>query len=244
MDKYWKVGELAELTGLTIRTLRYYDQIKLFSPSDHSESGHRLYNKPDLSKLQQILSLKQLGLSLEDIHAVLNGSASYSLPEVLEIQITRMKEDISKQQILLKELESVWSLCQNKGSLSGEDLTNLLGVMKMNQENYFTKEQLDKMKNEYGKIDAETLKKREQDFNAILEKLRIHMQKGTPTTDSNVQDLARQWSELANAFTANEPNLQKAAEKFHMENPGNDLQYGMDAEIYQYIGRALKVKES
>lgn len=240
MTKYWKVGELAELTGLTVRTLRFYDQIQLFSPSDHSESGHQLYNKSNLSKLQQILSLKQLGLSLEDIHSVLNGSTNYSLPEVLGIQITRIKEGITKQQILLKELESVWTLCQNKWSLTGENLTNLLGAMKMNQENYFTKEQLNKMKKEYGSIDVETLRKREQDFNMILEKLHDHMQKGTPATDKNVQELAKQWNKIANSFSANDPDLKKAAEKFHGENPGNDLQYGVDTEIYQYINKALQ----
>lgn len=66
MKRHWKVGELAKLTGLTIRTLRFYDQIGLFSPSAHSDSGHRLYNEADLSRLQQILSLKELGLSLEE----------------------------------------------------------------------------------------------------------------------------------------------------------------------------------
>jgi DNA-binding transcriptional MerR regulator len=71
MKRQWKVGELANLTGLIVRTLRYYDQIGLFSPSDRSESGHRLYNKSDLSRLQKILSLKQIGLSLEDVQSVL-----------------------------------------------------------------------------------------------------------------------------------------------------------------------------
>ncbi|MFP3361090.1 MerR family DNA-binding transcriptional regulator, partial [Planococcus sp. SIMBA_143] len=54
MKEHWKVGEVAELAGLTIRTLRYYDQICLFSPSQYTESGHRLYTKEDLVRLQPI----------------------------------------------------------------------------------------------------------------------------------------------------------------------------------------------
>lgn len=240
MKRQWKVGELAKLTGLTVRTLRYYDQIELFIPSDHSESGHRLYNEADLSKLQKILSLKQIGLSLEDVQSVLAGSNSYSASEVLSIQITRLKEDIKVQQNLLNELENVLVFTRNKQPLSSEDLTKLLGAMKMNQEKYFTKEQLNKMKKEYENTDAEKLRKGEQEFNTTVEKIRDHMEKGTPATNKSVQELAQQWSELVNSFTANDPELQKAAEKFHAENPGNDLQHGVDAEIYQYIGRALQ----
>jgi DNA-binding transcriptional MerR regulator len=240
MKRHWKVGELAKLTGLTVRTLRYYDQIGLFSPSDHSETGHRLYNKSDLSKLQQILALKQIGLSLEDVQSVIASGNNYSVSEVISIQINRLKEDFQIQQNLLNELENVSILFRNKQPLSVEDLTKLLGAMKMNQEKYFTKEQLDHMKKQYENTDAETLKKSEQDFNVVLEKLRVHMQKGTPSKDKNVQALAQQWNKIANSFTNNNPEIQKAAEKYHAENPGNELQHGVDAEIYQYIGKALQ----
>ncbi len=67
----WKVGELAKLTGLSIRTLRYYDQIGLFYPSDYSKRGFRLYNESDLSRLQQIPALKELELKLEEVKSVL-----------------------------------------------------------------------------------------------------------------------------------------------------------------------------
>ncbi|WP_258959220.1 MerR family transcriptional regulator [Paenibacillus tyrfis] len=53
--------------------MRYYDQIGLFSPSEYTEAGHRRYNQADLLRLQQILSLKELGLSLEEIRSALAG---------------------------------------------------------------------------------------------------------------------------------------------------------------------------
>jgi DNA-binding transcriptional MerR regulator len=60
-----KVGELAKRTGLTIRTLHHYDEIGLVKPSSHTESGHRLYTAGDLARLQQVLSLRQIGFSLD-----------------------------------------------------------------------------------------------------------------------------------------------------------------------------------
>ena len=61
----WKIGELAKRTGITVRTLHHYDQIDLLVPSMHSDAGHRLYSATDIARLQQILSLKQLGFHLE-----------------------------------------------------------------------------------------------------------------------------------------------------------------------------------
>lgn len=65
--KLFTTGEFAKKAGVTIRTLRYYDKIGLLVPSSHNELGHRLYSKEDFGKLQKILTLKFIGLSLEDI---------------------------------------------------------------------------------------------------------------------------------------------------------------------------------
>ncbi|WP_248927773.1 MerR family transcriptional regulator [Paenibacillus hamazuiensis] len=141
MKRLWKVGELAKLTGLTIRTLRFYDQIGLFSPSAHSDSGHRLYNEADLARLQQILSLKELGLSLDEVKSVLNGER-YSPLEIVSLQIARLKENIRMEQKLLAELEHVSSLMQLKQPVTVEDFTKLLEVMKKSHEKYIIERQM------------------------------------------------------------------------------------------------------
>ncbi|WP_411552552.1 MerR family transcriptional regulator [Paenibacillus lautus] len=130
MKRHWKVGDLAKLTGLTVRTLRFYDQIGLFSPSGQTESGHRLYNELDLSRLHQILSLKELGLSLEEIKSALNGERISPL-EIVELQIDQIKEQIKRQQKLLEQLRYVSKLMQGKAELTVEDFTGLLQAMKM-----------------------------------------------------------------------------------------------------------------
>lgn len=133
MKRYWKVGDLAKLTGLTVRTLRFYDQIGLFSPSGQTESGHRLYNESDMSRLQQILSLKELGLSLEEVKSVLAGE-QYEPLEIVTMQIARIKEQIKLQHKLLEQLEHVSKLMQGKAPLTVEDFTSLLQAMKMRHE--------------------------------------------------------------------------------------------------------------
>jgi DNA-binding transcriptional MerR regulator len=67
-----KVGDLARRTGLTVRTLHHYDAIGLLKPSLHSEAGYRLYTAGDIARLQQVLSLRQLGFSLDEVRDCLD----------------------------------------------------------------------------------------------------------------------------------------------------------------------------
>ena len=69
----WKVGELASETGLSVRALRHYDQIGLLKPSSESEGGHRIYSTRDVEKLQKIMTLKQLGFSLDKIKVAIRA---------------------------------------------------------------------------------------------------------------------------------------------------------------------------
>src|SRR6185369_11825018 len=95
-QKSWKVGELAKQTGLTIRTLHYYDEIGLLSPSFYTDSGHRQYVRKDLIRLQQIMSLRQLGFSLDEIHDCLNRK-DFSPRNVILLHIERLKGQIKLQ---------------------------------------------------------------------------------------------------------------------------------------------------
>ena len=65
------ISQVAELAGISIRTLQYYDEIGLLKPSELTLSGYRLYNDEALQKLQQILFFKELGFKLKDIREIL-----------------------------------------------------------------------------------------------------------------------------------------------------------------------------
>ncbi|CAM4086405.1 MerR family transcriptional regulator [Lederbergia lenta] len=70
------IGEFMQKSGVSIRTLRYYDSIDLLKPSDYTEGGHRLYSKKDLAMLQKIKSLQFLNFSLKDIKNKLQNNAA------------------------------------------------------------------------------------------------------------------------------------------------------------------------
>lgn len=242
MKEYWKVGEVAELAGLTIRTLRYYDQICLFSPSQYTESGHRLYTKADLVRLQPILSLKQMGMSLEEIQLLLSNPEEQTVAEILQTQISRVKKEIEVQQKLVAELENALSAARSNRTMSIPELTKLMEALKMNKEKYFSKQQLDTMESRYENADKQLLKQAEQEFNDLIKEIRLEKEKGASASDEKVQDLAKKWNDIVNAFSEDDRTFRKQAEHFHAENPGNELQYEIDGELYQFINQALNHK--
>ena len=67
------ISQVAKLTGISIRTLQYYDEIDLLKPSELTSSGYRLYDENALQTLQQILFFKELGFSLKEIKEILEN---------------------------------------------------------------------------------------------------------------------------------------------------------------------------
>lgn len=77
-----KIHEVAKLTGVTVRTLHYYDHIGLLKPSEVMDTGYRVYNRESLELLQQILFFRELGFPLLEIKNIMN-SPGYSRKEAL-----------------------------------------------------------------------------------------------------------------------------------------------------------------
>ncbi|MER7073292.1 MerR family transcriptional regulator [Terrabacter sp. NPDC000476] len=69
----WTVGQVAELVGVTVRTLHHYDEIGLVVPSERSRAGYRLYTDGDLARLQQVVVYRRLEMPLEQIATLLGG---------------------------------------------------------------------------------------------------------------------------------------------------------------------------
>ncbi|MDF2716068.1 MAG: transcriptional regulator, MerR family [Paenibacillus sp.] len=78
MDSLISIGQLSSSIGVSIRTIRYYEEVDILKPAKTTESNYRYYGRDEIEKLQLILFLKNLGFSLQTIKAVLteDGQAS------------------------------------------------------------------------------------------------------------------------------------------------------------------------
>jgi DNA-binding transcriptional MerR regulator len=91
------IGALAELSGVTLRTLRYYEELDLISPSKRSQGRYRLYHPRTLKRVRAVLALQDLNYSLEDIQGVLGAASTSLLLQVKPERLTASKESLSKQ---------------------------------------------------------------------------------------------------------------------------------------------------
>ena len=103
------VKEVSKLTGVSIRTLHYYDEIGLLSPTSITEAGYRLYDDTALERLQHIMLFRELQFPLKDIKEIINGS-NFDRNKALEQQIqllTLKKEHIENLIIFARGIQGV-----------------------------------------------------------------------------------------------------------------------------------------
>ncbi len=105
------IGEISNITGLSIRTLRYYDEIGLLKPDEVTQAGYRLYNEEAESRIQSILLFRELRFSLKEIAEILD-SPDFDLKKAIDDRIKLL--EIEKKRI--DELISYAREIQKKGA--------------------------------------------------------------------------------------------------------------------------------
>src|SRR6185437_10922928 len=104
----FRIQEFAKLGGVTVRALHHYDRLKLLSPAHRLERGYRLYCHEDLGRLERILVLRYLGLSLREIAALLNnagGQGAEQLAVTLQRQLAILRERRDGLDRILRAIE-------------------------------------------------------------------------------------------------------------------------------------------
>ena len=126
-DGYMKVGELAKMAGITVRTLQYYDKEGLLTPSAESEGGFRLYNDNDVAKLAQILLMKQLGFGLADIKKRI---PLLETPVGVVDVLTEHRAEIRKKiDSLMESLDVVEGMTAEISQMDTVDYKRLFGIL-------------------------------------------------------------------------------------------------------------------
>ena len=235
--RLWKVGELAKQTGLTVRALHHYDEIGLLSPSRRSAAGYRLYDGDDIARLLQILSLRQLGFSLEEIGACL-AKPEFSLPRVLELHVSRLREGIELQRRLCSRLETVAGRLRSSEVVSVEDFLETMEAMNM-FEKYYTQEQLQQLEERRKMLGEDRIREVEQEWPRLIAEVRAEMEKGTDPASETMQRLSKRWMELVQMFTGGDPGIAESLKKLYQGEPSAQQRSGLDPEVMGYVQQAV-----
>ncbi|WP_159882097.1 MerR family transcriptional regulator [Paenibacillus puerhi] len=110
-----KVKEVADLVGISVRTLHHYDEIGLLVPDGTTEAGYRVYSDDNLELLQQILFYRELGFSLKSIKAIVN-SAGFDRQKALEMHRSMLLEKRRRLDDILATVEQ--TIRHTKGEIS------------------------------------------------------------------------------------------------------------------------------
>lgn len=233
-----KVGELAKRTGVSVRTLHYYDEIGLLQPSRFTASKHRVYGPDELVRLQQIKSLRQLGFSLDEIRACLDTDA-FSPKRVLGLHVSRLKDQIHQQTRLVSLLEMLAASFSSKETAPADDFIKAIEAMTM-LDNTFTPNELQELRDRGEKLGAEHIRGVEAEWPMLIGQVRAEMLQGTDPANQRMRPLATRWRELVREFSgANAAIEQKVRARFAAE-PKLMERSGLDPEIFAYVCRAIR----
>lgn len=153
----YQIKKLAELAGVTTRTLRYYDEIGLLKPTRINTSGYRIYGTKEVDRLQQILFFRSMDMKLDEIQGIMSAS-DYDINLTLEKHHRHLIEKRNQLEQLILNVER--TIAYQKGEMSMTDQEKFLG---------FKKEKLEENEEKYGeeireKYGEETVEKSNQKF--------------------------------------------------------------------------------
>lgn len=123
----YTVNELAKISGVSVRTLHYYDQIDLLHPSRVEENGYRIYGTAEVDHLQQILFYRELGMPLKKIRDILN-MPELDKEKLLEEQLTALLDRKKQIEVLIKNMKK--TICTLKGETTMSDKEKFEGFKK------------------------------------------------------------------------------------------------------------------
>ena len=245
-ERLWKVGELAQRTGLTVRTLHHYDAIGLLSPSGRTESmhksGHRLYTAADVKRLHQIVCLKQLGFGLEQVKECMTR-ADYDPRAVIRLHLEQVRKRAAELAELGDRLEGLAQSLDSVDEVSPDAFLETIEVMTM-IEKYYTPEQLKQLEDrrkEGGPEMEEAIQQGPQMWADLFTDMQAAIDAGIPPEDPRAKALGERWLALVMGFTGGDPGIYNSLKRMY-QNEDNVV--GMDVKAMQptseYLEKARK----
>ncbi|WP_346879153.1 MULTISPECIES: MerR family transcriptional regulator [unclassified Clostridium] len=125
-----KIGEFAKRSGVTVKTLLHYDKIGLLQPSLKTQAGYRIYCDEDFIKLQQIITLKFIGLPLEEIKQLINEK-NQNIENIISVQTRALEEKKKHIETVITALNKAEKQIQNNSFLEVQQLIDIIKITNM-----------------------------------------------------------------------------------------------------------------
>ena len=241
---FMTVGEVAKKMGVTVRTLQYYDKEGLLSPSSESEGGRRLYTDKDLIILHQIISLKSLGFSLDDIkHRLIPLETPTDVATALTEQADSIRDKIEQLTASLTAIEQLKEEVLQMQTVNFKKYADIIVNLQMKNDSYylikrFDDETLDHIRNRFDKESGLNFMDR---FNRLSDEI-IELQKANvPPESEKCQRIVKEYWGLITEFTNGDMSmLPKLMEVGNIDTATNAWEE-IQKIINDYLEPALQV---
>ncbi|GII77630.1 hypothetical protein Sru01_26120 [Sphaerisporangium rufum] len=240
----WSIGELARAGGVTVRTLRHYDDIGLVRASERTPAGHRRYTEPDLRRLYRVRALRALGVPLAEIGAVIARPADdlAAMRELLGAQLAGLEEQAARIARLTRQVRGLLAQLGRSSMPHPDQFMTTLEMISM-LDGYFTQEQQEQLARRRAELGPEAVEAARARWAGLVDELLAHVRAGTPVDDPRVRELVRDWDELGAAFHPAGGQTEEAARRMWREQGtelGRRLPWPPErmAELLAYLDRA------
>lgn len=241
---YMTVGEVAKKMGVTARTLQYYDKEGLLSPSAESEGGRRLYTDKDLITLHQIISLKSLGFSLEDIkERLISLDTPVDVANVLAEQAEEVRQKIEQLSASLTAIEQLRIEVLQMQTVDFKKYADIIVNLQMKNEFYYLIKRFDNDTLDHirSRFDRESGLAFMENFNYLSDEI-VQLQKdNVPPESEKCQQLTKAYWNLIMEFTSGDMSmLAKLQEIGNFDNATNEWEEKQKV-VSDYLEPALQI---
>ena len=241
---FMTVGEVAKKMGVTVRTLQYYDKEGLLSPSAESEGGRRLYTDKDLVTLHQIISLKSLGFSLDDIKGrLISLETPADIANALTEQADDIRQKIEQLKVSLSAIEQLKAEVLQMQTVNFKKYADIIVNLQMENDSYylikrFDDDTLDHIRSQFDKESGLDFMDR---FNRLSDEI-IQLQKeNVPPESEKCQQVVKEYWGLIMEFTNGDMSmLPKLMEVGNIDTATNAWEERQKI-VNDYIDAALQV---
>lgn len=241
---FMTVGEVAKKMGVTVRTLQYYNKEGLLSPSAESEGGRRLYTDKDLVTLHQIISLKSLGFSLDDIKGrLISLETPADIANALTEQADDIRQKIEQLKVSLSAIEQLKAEVLQMQTVNFKKYADIIVNLQMENDSYylikrFDDDTLDHIRSQFDKESGLDFMDR---FNRLSDEI-IQLQKeNVPPESEKCQQVVKEYWGLIMEFTNGDMSmLPKLMEVGNIDTATNAWEERQKI-VNDYIDPALQV---
>jgi MerR family transcriptional regulator, thiopeptide resistance regulator len=235
-----RIGTVARAAGMTVRTLRHYDEIGLLVPSGRTEGGYRLYSDADVRRLYRIVALRRLGFALGDVAAVLDRDGDDPRP-LVRAQIDRLDEQIEASRRLREDLRALLGALDRDDAPAEQFLHAIEGMRMIDR--YYTPEQLEQLARRRQELGDEAIERAQQEWADLIARAQAERERGTDPGDPRVQAIVARWDELIEAFTGGDPGIRASLQRMYEQEGTAAASRGMvDPGLMEWVGRARAQK--